>query len=151
MTPYCGPTLSTGIIISTNQIYTFWGCIYTCFNFSGHKVFEKKNFNIWLIFSNSKSSSIKRGHGPSPKDTLCQVWSKFTQWFWRRSKKVYRWTNRQAIWMNRWMERWRPDKNWSEKLTWTFSAGKLKNVFYENIILTFRRHGCTFFPLLKHW
>jgi hypothetical protein len=24
---------------------------------------------------------------PPPKDDLCQVWSKLTQWFWRRSQK----------------------------------------------------------------
>jgi hypothetical protein len=24
---------------------------------------------------------------PLPKDDLCQVWSKFAKWFWRRSRK----------------------------------------------------------------
>ena len=68
--------------------------------------------------------SIEKGRGYSfeqsefllHKDALCQVWLKLTQWFWRRWKmwKVFRQTDEST------------DNRRSEKLTWTFSSGKLK-------------------------
>jgi hypothetical protein len=55
---------------------------------------------------------------PSPKDDLCQVWLKLVQWFWIKSRKC------KSLQTDRQMD---PDNEWSEKLTWAFSSGELKN------------------------
>jgi hypothetical protein len=56
---------------------------------SGLLVLAKKIFkNFQCIFTLSLLSPLGEGlspsFDPSPKDDLCQVWSKLAQWFWRR-------------------------------------------------------------------
>jgi hypothetical protein len=63
----------------------------------GLLVLEKKiffkNFSVFLLFRDYLSLEkdnplhLKNLESPSPKDDLCQVWLKLTQWFWRRSRK----------------------------------------------------------------
>ena len=40
--------------------------------------------------------SLKKLESPPPKDTLCQVWLKLAQWFWRKCKKFRRTDRRQT-------------------------------------------------------
>ena len=39
---------------------------------------------------------LKKLESPSPRDTLCQVWLKLAQWFWRRRWKCEKFTDRQT-------------------------------------------------------
>ena len=55
-----------------------------------------------------------------PKDTLYQVWLKLVQWF-RRRWKCEKFTDRRT-------DKQTTDERWSEKLTWAFSSGELKNL-----------------------
>jgi hypothetical protein len=52
-----------------------------------------KNFSVFLLFrynlplENGYTLPLNKLESPLPKDDLCQVWLKFAQWFWRRSRK----------------------------------------------------------------
>ena len=60
----------------------------------GPVVLEKKIFfnfvNVFLLFCNylpleyGRALHLNKLESPPPKDTLCQVWLKLAQWFWRR-------------------------------------------------------------------
>jgi hypothetical protein len=58
----------------------------------GTLVLEKifKMFNVFLLFcyylplKKGYPLPLKKFEFPLSKDNLCQVWLKFTQWFWRR-------------------------------------------------------------------
>ena len=56
-------------------------------------VLEKTNFKIlsmyfrnFLRFEKGMAFHLNKLESPSPKDTLCHVWLKLAQWFWRRWK-----------------------------------------------------------------
>ena len=64
----------------------FWWNCHMC---SG----EERFFNflkVFLLFRNylplvkGRALFLNKLESPSPKDALCQVWLKLTQWFWRR-------------------------------------------------------------------
>jgi hypothetical protein len=52
-----------------------------------------KNFSAFLLFcyyfplEKGDPLHVNKLETPSPKDDLCQVWSKLTQWFCRKSRK----------------------------------------------------------------
>ena len=81
-----------------------------------------KVVNLFLLFPNYLPFGkgvvllLNKLESPSPGNTLCQVWLKLAQWFWRRRWKCEKFTDR-------WAE---TDDRWSEKLTWAFSSGELK-------------------------
>ena len=58
--------------------------------------------NLFLLFLNylplEKGGALylNKLEFPSPKDTLCQVWLKLAQWFWRRRWKCEKFTDRQT-------------------------------------------------------
>jgi hypothetical protein len=53
----------------------------------------KKKFSVFLLFRHYLPLEtgylllLNKLESPSPKDDLCQVWSKLVQRFWRRSRK----------------------------------------------------------------
>jgi hypothetical protein len=88
------------------------------------------NFSVFLLFHYYlplekghplllKKKHLSPGGTPlTPKDDLCQVWLKSSQWFLRRSRKCNSLqTERQT------------NAGWSEKLTRAFSSGYLKSMF----------------------
>ena len=42
-------------------------------------------FGNYLPFKKGVGLQLNKLESPSPRDTLCQVWLKMAQWFWRRS------------------------------------------------------------------
>ena len=59
-------------------------------------------FNVFLCFRNYLPLEkcgvlhLNKLESPSPRDTLCQVWLKLAQWFWRRRWKCEKFTDRQT-------------------------------------------------------
>jgi hypothetical protein len=57
------------------------------------KIFKKKIFSVFLLFCDylplEKGNPLQLNNleSPPPKDDLCKVWLRLTQWFWRRSRK----------------------------------------------------------------
>ena len=55
--------------------------------------------NVFLLFHNylhlekGEALNLNKLEFPSPKDTLCQVWLKLAQWFWRRRWKCEKFTD----------------------------------------------------------
>ena len=82
--------------------------------------------NVFSLFHDNqpleKSGALhlNKLESPSSRDTLCQVWLKLDQWFWRRRWKCEKFTDGPT-------GRQTTDDRWSEKLTWAFSSGELKN------------------------
>jgi hypothetical protein len=100
----------------------------------GLLVLEKrifKNFSAFLLFCYDLPLEkvvplhLNNLESSSPKDDLCQIWLKLTQWFWRRCRKcksLQSWTARQ-------MDGYEDEgKRRSVKLTWAFSSGELKTM-----------------------
>ena len=48
---------------------------------------EKEIFTFWEL--NGSSIHLNKFKFPSPKDTLCHVWLKLVQWFWRKRIKSF--------------------------------------------------------------
>ena len=99
-------------------------------------------FRNYLTLEKGEALHLNKLESPSPKDVLCQVWLKLTQWFWRRRWKCEKFTDRQTDGQtdgrtNRQTDgrtdRQTPDDRWSEKLTWAFSSGELKIRNKQNI------------------
>ena len=122
--------------------YITRGCFHISFSFPDLFVLRKKNFENFIIFfliSNYlpfKKILVPNFHNfesSEPKNALCQVWSKLVQWFWRRSQKCEKFTDRQTddrrqtTDARRQTDRRTTDKKRSEKLTWA-SSGELKRV-----------------------
>ena len=91
-------------------------------------VLEKKifkylqyNFTYSLLSPSEKGVALHlcKLESPPSKDALWQVRLKLAQWFWRRSWKCEKLTDRQT-------DRQTTDNRRSEKLTWAFSSGELK-------------------------
>ena len=85
--------------------YITRGCFHISFSFPDLFVLRKKNFENFIIFfliSNYlpfKKILVPNFHNfesSEPKNALCQVWSKLVQWFWRRSQKCEKFTDRQT-------------------------------------------------------
>ena len=61
-----------------------------------------EDFNLFLLFPNylpfgkGVALHLNKLKCPSPRDTLCQVWLKLAQWFWRRRWKCEQFTDRQT-------------------------------------------------------
>ena len=49
-------------------------------------------FRNYLPSEKGRALRLNKIESPSPKDTFCQVWLKFTQWFWRRRWKCEKFT-----------------------------------------------------------
>ena len=82
----------------------------------------------YLPFGKGVALHLNKLESPSPKDSLCQVWLKLAQWFWRRRWKYKKFTDRQTDGQTDGRtDRQTTDDRWSEKLTWAFSSGELKN------------------------
>ena len=68
--------------------------------------FSRRRFlkvvNLFLLFPNylpfgkGVAVHLNKLESPSPRDTLCQVWLKSAQWFWRRKWKCEKFTDRQT-------------------------------------------------------
>ena len=71
---------------------------------------------------------LNKLQSPSPKDALCQVWSKLAKWFWRR--RFFNFVNVFSLFRNyrrrQRRQRRTTDKFWSEKITWALGSGELK-------------------------
>ena len=58
--------------------------------------------NAFLLFRNylplekGRAFHLNKLESPPPKDALCQVWLKLTQWFWRRRWKYEKFTDRRT-------------------------------------------------------
>ena len=65
--------------------------------------------------------------------SFCQVWLKFTQWFWRRRWKCKKFTEIRP-------DRRTTDNRRSEKLTWAFSLGELKKTPFHLKIQIMQLH-----------
>ena len=67
-----------------------------------------KFVNVFLLFHNCltlekyRALHLNKLGPPSPKDALCQVWLKLTQWFWRRRTKALGW-NQQVYRPKNWI------------------------------------------------
>ena len=114
--------------------YITRGCFHISFSFPDLFVLRKKNFENFIIFfliSNYlpfKKILVLNFHNFEsfePKNALCQVWSKLVQWFWRRSQKCEKFTDRRQTTDRQTTDRRTTDKKRSEKLTWA-SSGELK-------------------------
>ena len=74
----------------------------------GRLVLEKKIFfyfvNVFLLLHNyfplekGGALHLNKLETPSPKDALCQVWLKLTQWFWRKDENVTSLRQQQRRW-----------------------------------------------------
>ena len=65
----------------------------------------------YLPFGKGVALHLNKLESPSPKDTLCHVWLKLAQWFWRRRWKCEKFTDRQTDrqtdrWTDRWTDGW---------------------------------------------
>jgi hypothetical protein len=58
-----------GLLVLEEKILKYFQCIFTLFLLSPNPL------------------HLNKLESPPPKDDLCQVWLKLTQWFWRRSQK----------------------------------------------------------------
>ena len=102
------------------------GCFVLSLVEIGQAVLEKKilkfvnvvsPFRNYLPFGKDVALDLNKLESPSPKDTLCQVWLKLAQWFWRRRRKCENFTmttdNGQivirkahlSLWL-RWAKKW---------------------------------------------
>ena len=67
---------------------------------SGEKIFKSCQFILlipdYLPFGKGVALYLNKLEFPSPKDTLCQVWLKLAQWFWRRRWKCEKFTDRRT-------------------------------------------------------
>ena len=95
----------------------------------------------YLPFGKGVALRLNKLEFPSPKDTLCQVWLKLAQWFWRRRWKCEKFTDRQTDGQTNGQT---TDDRWSEKLTWAFSSGELKSLSHSHIV-----YNLKFFVHLK--
>ena len=104
-----------------DALYHIWLKLAQCF-------WRKRflNFvNVFSLFPNhlplekGGAHNLNKLESPSPKDALCQVWLKLAQWFWSRRWKCEKFTDRRTDGQT--------DDGWSEKLTWAFSSGELKD------------------------
>ena len=98
------------------------GCFMQSLDEIGPVVQEKKIFKFcpyiftilyYLLLERDVALHLNKLEFPSSKDTLCQVWLKLAQWFWRR-----RWKYKKVYGLM--------DERWSEKLTWTLRPDELK-------------------------
>ena len=108
--------------------FTMPGCFVLSLVEIGQAVLEKKilkfvnvfsPFRNYLPFGKDVALDLNKLESPSPKDTLCQVWLKLAQWFWRRRRKCENFTmttdNGQivirkahlSLWL-RWAKKWPP-------------------------------------------
>ena len=56
---------------------------------------EDNRFSLFLNYlslEKGRALHLNKLEFPSPKDALCQVWLKLTQWFWRRRWKCEKFT-----------------------------------------------------------
>ena len=64
-----------------------------------------KAVNLFLLFPNylpfgkGVALHLNNLESPSPRDTLCQVWLKLGQWFWRRGRKCEKFYRQTDRWM----------------------------------------------------
>ena len=79
-------------------------------------------FRYYLPLEKGGALHLNKLESPLPKDALFQVWLKLAQWFWRRRWKCEKFTDGQT-------DRQTTDDNWSDKVTWAFSSGELKNTY----------------------
>ena len=78
------------IWINLNPLYP--GILYAKFGWNWPRVLEKilKSCHFFLLFPNylpfrsGVALRLNKNAPLSPRDTLCQVWLKLAQWFWRR-------------------------------------------------------------------
>ena len=70
-------------------------------------------FHNYLPLEKGRALQLNKLEFPSLKDTLCHVWLKLAQWFWRRRWKCRKFSKK-------------TDKFWSEKLTWAKGSSELK-------------------------
>ena len=82
-------------------------------------------FRYYLPLEKGVALHLNKFEFPPPKDALCKVWLKLAQWFWRRSWKCEKFTDRQRI-----------DSRRSEKLIWAFSSGELQRRCFSEISRT---------------
>ena len=53
-------------------------------------------FSYYLPLEKGATLHLNKLESPPPKDDLCQVWLKLAQWFWRRSRKCEKFTDRRT-------------------------------------------------------
>ena len=53
-------------------------------------------FRNYLPWEKASALQLNKLESPSPKNTLCQVWLKLAQWFWRRRWKCEKFTTMQT-------------------------------------------------------
>ena len=80
------------------------GCLMLSLVEIGPVVLEKKIFKFcqctfsifckYLPLEKRHCSSLNKLESPSTKDSLCQVWLKLAQWFWRRRWKCEKFTDK---------------------------------------------------------
>ena len=92
-------------------------------------------FLNYLHFGKGVALHLTKLKSPSPRDTLCQVWLKLAQWFWRRRWKCEKFTDRRT-------DRQTTDDRWLEKLPWAFTSGELKKTVKRFIIPSTTTLGC---------
>ena len=128
------PWKRPGPFIWINPLYPIMLCAMFSWNWSSGSWKEDFfNFvNVFLLFRNylpldiGGALHLNKLESPSPKDTLCQVWLKLTQWFLRRRWKCEKFTTTTTTPTTTTTT---TDKYWSEKLTWTFGSGELKTEY----------------------
>ena len=102
-----------------------------------HNVEQERKKTITPIFE-GVGLYLNKLESPLPKNALCQVWLKLSQWLWKRRQKCEKFTNRQTdgqITYNL----------LSEKLTWAFISGELKMfcpVYLSVLTISFETNQC---------
>ena len=107
-----GPFIWTNL----NPLHPRMLCAKFCWNWpsgSGEVVNLFSLFPNHLPFRKSVALHMYKLESSSPRDTLCQVWLKLAQWFWRRWK-CEKFTDGRT-------DRQTTDDRWSEKLIWICS------------------------------
>ena len=91
--------------IWTNSNLFIQGCFVPILVENGSVILEKKFFhfvNVFTLFRNylplekGGALHLNKLESPSLRNTLCQVWLKLAQWFWRRRRKCEKFTDRQT-------------------------------------------------------
>ena len=93
--------VKVGPVILEKKIFEFRQCIFAIL--------------LFFPFGKGRVFYLNKLDSPSPKDALCQLWSKFAHCFWRRGWKCKKKSTDR-----------RTDNRRLEKLTWAFSPGELK-------------------------
>ena len=96
-------------------------------------------FRNYLPLEKGGSLYLNKLESLSPKDALCQFWLKLAQWFWTRRWKCEKFTDGRRTTGDQKSSLRTTDDRWSEKLTWAFSSGELKNGGCWNVVVRIRK------------